>query len=82
MQSTLSATIFGDRWDPRTRLQALFGGTVPTRAQPPDAAALHWARSLLTDTTDSATAIRQLRRAEPLLTPKAATFLAEHATRP
>ena len=80
MQSSLSARIFGDREDPRARLQALFGGTVPKGGKPPEAA-LHWARSVLTAPTDTVTAVRQLRRAEPLLTLKAATFLAEHANR-
>ncbi len=80
MQSILSATIFGDREDPRVRLQALFGGDLPKAGQPP-IAALHWGRNVVGDTTDLVIATRMLRKAEPQLTLKAAVFLAKHATR-
>jgi hypothetical protein len=82
MQSEWAAKVFGDREDPRRRLQAIFGGEVPTSAQPP-AAALTWARDILARTSqtadrDVALVVGELRQAEPRLTLKAATFLAEH----
>ncbi|MDW4571634.1 hypothetical protein R8Z57_02460 [Microbacterium sp. M3] len=82
MQSEWAAKIFGDRVDPRKRLQAVFGGTVPSSGQPPETA-LSWARGVLAGAPSAAGdvvgATRELRRAEPRLTLKAATFLARHA---
>jgi hypothetical protein len=83
MQATWSAKIFGDREDPRKRLQALFGGEMPAGGQPPRAS-LDWAVAELQRTEMSAgrdvvAATRYLRRAEPRLTLRAATFLATHA---
>ncbi|MCS5724071.1 hypothetical protein N1028_13930 [Herbiconiux sp. CPCC 203407] len=82
MQSTMMATIFGDREDPRVRLQALFGGTLPAGGQPPRSAVV-WARDVLSrsgslDSHDTVMKIRDLRRAEKRLTLKSATFLAAH----
>ena len=82
MQSEWAAKVFGDREDPRKRLQSLFGGKVPPSGQPPEPA-LVWARDILAATrqTDDPEVVRvvdELRRAEPRLTLKAATFLAEH----
>lgn len=82
MQSEWAAKVFGDREDPRRRLQSIFGGEVPSSGQPP-AAALKWATDLLasthrTDARDVVLVVRELRGAEPRLTLKAATFLAEH----
>lgn len=83
MQSTLAAKLFGDREDPRKRLQSLFGGDLSAAGQPPEPA-LVWARSMLRGTQadsprDVVIATSQLREAEPRLTLKAATFLATHA---
>ncbi|SIT85938.1 hypothetical protein SAMN05880545_2424 [Microbacterium sp. RU33B] len=81
MQSTWAAKIFGDREDPRRRLQVLFGGEIPAGGQPP-APALTWALSVVpadiaTD-KDTVAATKHLRAAEPRLTLRAATFLAHH----
>jgi len=85
MQSTWAAKIFGDREDPRKRLQVLFGGTVPIGGQPP-VPALVWARDILrrdiTAAHDTLAATRCLREAEPRLTLRAAAFLATHVTGP
>ncbi|PPF77681.1 hypothetical protein C5B96_15200 [Subtercola sp. Z020] len=81
MQSTPLAKIFGDREDPRRRLQELFGGDLPESGQPP-VPALQWAREVLGQSTaDPLVAVALLRRAEPRLTLRAATFLAQHALR-
>ena len=82
MQSEWAAKVFGDREDPRKRLKSLFGGEVPPSGQPPQPA-LTWARDVLASThqTDDLEVVRvvsALRMAEPRLTLKAATFLAEH----
>lgn len=83
MQSVWAAKIFGDREDPRRRLQDLFGGDVPESGQPP-VPALDWARAQLagadaSEMSDVVGVTQRLRRAEPRLTLKAATFLATHA---
>jgi hypothetical protein len=83
VQSALSASIFGDREDPRKRLVAIFGGELPSSGQPP-AAALSWARNVLErsahpDRSDQTAAIARLRAQEPRLTLRAAGFLAAHA---
>ena len=76
MQTELSAKIFGDKEDPRTRLESIFG------AHP---AAREWAIGALTlagvETSDTVLVIKQLRTAEPRLTLKAATYLAEDVRR-
>lgn len=81
MQSTWAAKIFGDREDPRRRLQILFGGEIPAGGQPP-APALTWARGVVpvdvAATKDTVAATAYLRDAEPRLTLRAATFLAHH----
>lgn len=76
-----TAKMFGDKEDPRARLVAIFGGDVPEGGQPP-APALAWARRVLKDfpARSDVAAIAILRRAEPELTLKAATFLATHST--
>ena len=83
MQSTTAAKIFGDREDPRKRLRAIFGGELPTGGQPPEPA-LAWARAVLAAAPadanrDAVWATKCLRHAEPRLTLRAATFLADHA---
>jgi len=83
VQSALSASIFGDREDPRKRLVAIFGGELPSSGQPP-AAALEWARSVLErsghpDCNDQTAATARLRAQERRLTLRAARFLAAHA---
>ena len=82
MQSVWAAKVFGDRVDPRIRLQRIFGGEV-TAGSPP-APAVEWARPLLADLTDDdaeVRAIAMLRGAEPRLTLRAASYLAAHARR-
>ena len=83
MQSTRMATIFGDKVDPRVRLDALFGGGVPESGQPPQPA-IDWARGVLRANSqgpdDVVATVRTLRRADPRLTLAAATFLATHLT--
>lgn len=82
MQSVWAAKIFGDREDPRKRLEAVFGGPLPEGGQPPRTA-LAWARNVLAgvgeDANDLVAATKHLRQAEPQLTLRAATFLATHA---
>lgn len=82
MQSTWMAKLFGDREDPRRRLQLIFGGTSPGGGQPPRAA-LEWAEKTVAMSGSDASpdvvrVVRDLRAAEPRLTLRAATFLAEH----
>lgn len=82
MQSIWMAKLFGDREDPRRRLQALFGGTIPVGGQPPRAA-LEWAEETMARSGSDASPdvvrlVREVRAAEPRLTLRAATFLAEH----
>lgn len=82
MQSIGMAKLFGDREDPRVRLQALFGGSLPSGGQPPEPAVV-WAQDVLsrngsTETHDIVTKVRELRKAERRLTLKSATFLAQH----
>lgn len=82
MQRSWAAKIFGDKEDPRVRLQVLLGGTPPSGGQPPESALL-WATDVLrrtgNTTADVMTQVRDLRDADPRLTLKAATFLARHA---
>ena len=82
MQSNWAAKIFGDKEDPRVRLQVLFGGAIPSGGQPPESA-LAWARDVLHRTgstnADEVTRVRYLRKADERLTLKAATFLARHS---
>ncbi|WP_066039245.1 hypothetical protein [Herbiconiux solani] len=81
MQSIWAAKIFGDKEDPRVRLQALFGGALPAAGQPSEPA-LAWAHEVLrtknAGPSDVVTDIRTLRKADSRLTLKAATFLAHH----
>lgn len=77
MQSERAATIFGDGEDPRARLVELFGGEMPAAGQPPETA-LRWARAVSSPEHDEIVVVRDLRRAEPRLTLRAATFLARH----
>jgi hypothetical protein len=84
MQSELAAKIFGDTEDPRRRLEAMFGGESGEASPPP--AAREWARRVLeradVDPGESELhAILALRRAQPRLTLRAATYLAADATR-
>lgn len=83
MQSTWAAKIFGDREDPRKRLQSLFGGALPASGRPPEPA-LIWALEMLQgaqvqSSGDVMGATKRLREGEPRLTLKAASFLATHA---
>ncbi|KAB1654827.1 hypothetical protein F8O01_13100 [Pseudoclavibacter chungangensis] len=85
MQARWHAVLFGDREDPRLRLQELFGGKLPDSGQPP-APALAWARRVLgcpngAHVTDVAVATRLLREADPRLMLRPAVFLAEAAVR-
>jgi hypothetical protein len=81
MQSEWAAKVFGDRGDPRAKLQSLFGGAVPDSGQPPTPA-LVWAESVIAGDAsvnrDVVAVTRLLRRAEPRLTLKSASFLAAH----
>lgn len=84
MQSHWSTVIFGDREDPCTRLEDIFGEVSPVVGPP--AAAREWAtRTLheagLTEGCAELAAIRCLRSAEPRLTLRTAEYLAEHAVR-
>ncbi|WP_139179851.1 hypothetical protein [Curtobacterium sp. MCBA15_007] len=85
MQSTLAARIFGDKEDPRVRLQVLYGGALPPSGQPPESA-VTWARDVLwrsgNTTADVLTKVGDLREADARLTLKAATFLARHVHTP
>ncbi len=80
MQSERAAKIFGDREDPRHRLVELFGGEVPEGGQPPETA-MRWAAAVASPEHDEVVVVRDLRRAEPRLTLRAATFLARHIAR-
>lgn len=80
MQSELAAKVFGDKEDPRQRLQSIFGGSSDLAGPP--SAAREWAKNVLdeagVDPADhNVTAIRCLRAAQPRLTLKAATYLAK-----
>lgn len=82
MQGVWAAKVFGDRVDPRIRLQRIFGGEV-TAGSPPEPA-LDWARPIVAEVAaDQAVtrAVAKLRRAERRLTLRAATYLASHALR-
>lgn len=83
MQSELMGKIFGDKEDPRRRLQEIFGSDSPSAGPPP--AAREWAATVLAQAgIDPATAelaaIKCLRDAQPRLTLKAAVYLAKDAT--
>lgn len=82
MQSVWAAKVFGDRVDPRIRLQRIFGGEV-TAGSPPQPA-LDWARPIVAEVAADQAVTRtvaKLRRAERRLTLRAATYLASHALR-
>lgn len=83
MQSELSAIIFGDREDPRRRLESIFGGRSTSTGPPP--AAREWAKNVLDaaglDPAKSPIeAIKCLRRAHPRLKLGPAKYLAHDAT--
>lgn len=84
MHRSRAAKIFGDKEDPRVRLQVLLGGTPPPSGGQPPESALLWATDVLrrtgNTTADVMTQVRDLRDADPRLTLKAATFLARHPT--
>lgn len=81
MQSEWAAKIFGDKEDPRVRLQSVFGGEMPESGQPPKVA-LEWARGVAERVPDGRRDLifvtRALRQREPRLTLKSAMFLAKH----
>lgn len=82
--STLKNLLIGDRRDPREELAEIFHTEVPRSADAPPAA-IDWARTTLTaasiDTTSVVAAIAALRKAEPKLGLKSATYLAERLAR-
>ncbi|RJT88034.1 hypothetical protein D6T64_11625 [Cryobacterium melibiosiphilum] len=82
MRSEFLAQIFGDRVDPRLRLEKIFGGT-STAAGPPTPARA-WAVRILDEAgidpaLDELAAIRCLLAAEPRLTLRPAVYLAKVA---
>jgi hypothetical protein len=82
MQSEFLAKIFGDKEDPRRRLEDIFGGVAPSAGPPPAARA--WATTVLAragidPVSNDLAAITCLRRAQPRLTLRAATYLAKDA---
>jgi len=83
MQSELSAMVFGDREDPRRRLEEMFGGEAEDSGPPPAARA--WALRVLeragVDAAEQPRAVRALRQAQPRLMLAAAVFLAQDAAR-
>lgn len=84
MQNGLAAKIFGDKEDPRQRLQSIFGGSSPEVGAGP--VALEWAKKTLHDAgVDPAgqkvAAIRRLRSAQPRLALKAAAYLVDDVSR-
>jgi len=84
MQTITHAKLFGDREDPRRRLQDIFGGEL--RAGVPPEAAVAWALSVLGDdaaehAADPTEMIARLRRAERRLTLRASAFLVAHIRR-
>ena len=83
MQSDLSAIIFGDKEDPRCRLESIFGGRSTSAGPPP--AAREWAKNVLDaaglDPAKSPIeAIKCLRMAHPRLTLGTAKYLMHDAT--
>lgn len=78
----LKSLVFGDHEDPRRQLAEIFGWPVPVSgsAQPE---AVAWAQQVLADgavaPTDVVEAVAALRRAEPRLRLKTATYLAQRA---
>lgn len=84
MQSELAAKIFGDKEDPRQRLQSIFGGALAVSGPP--SGALEWAKDVLADAgvdpaDHHASAIKQLRAAQSRLTLKAAAYLVDDLAR-
>lgn len=84
MQSELAAKVFGDKEDPRQRLQSIFGGSSDLAGPP--SAAREWAKNVLdeagVDPADhNVTAIRCLRTAQPRLTLKASAYLVDHLSK-
>lgn len=81
MFDAVRAKLFGDAEDPRERLRDIFGGDLPQSGQPPYPA-LMWAEEVRAQTPDSRSdsmkLTRALRQAEPRLTLRSATFLAQH----
>lgn len=69
--------LLGDHRDPREELAEIFGAAIPHSGdtQPE---ALDWARNQLgSDREDQLEAVKKLREAEPRLSLKTATYLAE-----
>jgi hypothetical protein len=75
MQSRINAKIFGDKEDPRRRIEELFGESAD-----PQKTALTWAADTLREAgvdplSSEAAVIACLRKAEPKLTLKTASYL-------
>ena len=84
MQSEFLAKLFGDKVDPRRRLETLFGDVSISTGPPP--AAREWAaRTLFESQIDplaaELAAIKVLRDAQPRLTLRSAVFLVKDAQR-
>jgi hypothetical protein len=79
--SSLTRTLLGDQRDPREELSAIFDVPMPNGGdiQPEP---LAWAKARLSEANvqDPLAAIKELREAEPRLSLKTATYLADRAT--
>ena len=78
--SSLARQLFGDRRDPREELATIFDVPVPDGGDIPREPLL-WARARLAEANieDPVAAIHELRKSEPRLSLKTATYLAERA---
>lgn len=84
MQSSFKAKIFGDKEDPRRRIDELFGDR--STSADPQKAALSWTADTLREAgidpvSSEVAAIACLRRAEPKLTLKTASYLVSRVVR-
>lgn len=84
MQSEFWAMVFGDRVDPRRRLEVMFGGVTPAGGPPP--AAREWAAKVLNEAgidpaTSGLEAIKCLRSAHPRPNLRASVYLAQDAAK-